>query len=91
MSLLPGNAQFTTNIPLACGGRRLWFAHDDEIEYWRDTTDMSAEKRGTALRNRLQGAAAVYRTVFARKLVEYQNGGGRLAQENLVAVLRLSK
>ena len=42
----------TTKIPPAYAGDTSWFAFEEAVEDWLDVTELDAEKRGPALRNR---------------------------------------
>ena len=56
-------------------GTTSWFAYEEAIEDWCDITELDAEKRGPALRNRLEGDAAVYRSLLDRdQFRDAQNG-----------------
>ena len=56
----------TTKIPPAYAGDTSWFAFEEAVEDWLDVTELDAEKRGPALRNRLEGAAAIYKPLLDR-------------------------
>ena len=58
--------QVTTKIPRPFAGNTTWFAYEEAIDDWVDVTELDAEKRGPALRNRLEGEAAVYKPLFDR-------------------------
>ena len=55
--------QMTTKVAPAYDGRTSFFAVEDAIDHWCDITELEAEKRGPALRNRLEGDAAQYKRV----------------------------
>lgn len=59
--------QVTTKIPPAFDGRTSWFAYEDLIDEWCDVTELDPDKRGPALRNRLDGEAATYKALFDRE------------------------
>ena len=61
-----GIQQVTTKIPPTFDGRSSWFAYEEAIDDWCDVTELDADKRGPALRNRLDGEAAVYKSLFDR-------------------------
>ena len=61
-----GIQQVTTKIPPAFDGRSSWFAYEEAIDDWCGVTELDADKRGPALRNRLDGEAAVYKSLFDR-------------------------
>ena len=52
--------QMTTKVAPAYDGRTSVFAFEDAIDDWCDITELEAERRGPALRNRLEGDAAQY-------------------------------
>ena len=56
--------QMTTKVAPAYDGRTSFFAFEDAIDYWCDITELEAEKRGPALRNRLEGDAAQYKRLL---------------------------
>ena len=49
--------QMTTKVAPAYDGRTSFFAFEDAIDDWCDITELEPEKRGPALRNRLEGDA----------------------------------
>ena len=53
--------QMTTKVAPAYDGRTSFFAFEDAIDDWCDITELEAEKRGPALRNRLEGEAQQYK------------------------------
>ena len=56
----------TTKIAPAYAGTTSWFAYEEAVEDWLDITELEGEKRGPALRNRLEGAAAIYKPLLDR-------------------------
>ena len=48
-------SQATTKMPPSFDGKTSWFAYEDAIDDWCDITELDDEKRGLALRNRLEG------------------------------------
>ena len=58
--------QVTTKVPPSYDGKTSWFSYEDAIDDWCDITELEDEKRGPALRNRLEGEAAVYKRVLDR-------------------------
>ena len=62
----PMHQVHTTKIPPAYAGTTSWFAFEEAVEDWLDVTELGAEKRGPALRNRLEGAAAIYKPLLDR-------------------------
>ena len=67
--------QMTTKIPPPYDGRTSFFAYEDAIDDWCDVTELEPEKRGPALRNRLEGEAAVYKRLLGRDLLRDPNDG----------------
>ena len=67
---LPAGALFTTKIAPAFNGRTSWFAYEELIEEFLDTTILNGDKIGPALRSRLIGDAAVYKPLFDRDLLK---------------------
>jgi len=59
----------STKVPPSFDGRSSWFAYEEGIDDWVDVTELDAEKRGPALRNRLEGEAAVYKALLDRDLL----------------------
>ena len=67
--------QVTTKVPPAYDGRSSWFAYEDAIDDWVDITELEPEKQGPALRNRLEGEAAIHKQLLDRdKLKDKVNG-----------------
>ena len=67
--------QVTTKVPPAYDGRGSWFAHEDAIDDWVDITELEPEKQGPALRNRLEGEAAIHKRLLDRdRLKDKVNG-----------------
>ena len=67
--------QVTTKVPPSCDGRSSWFAYEDAIDDWCDITELDADKRGPALRNRLEGEAAIHKRLLDRdRLKDPTNG-----------------
>ena len=64
-----------TKVPPAYDGRSSWFAYEDAIGDWVDITELEPEKQGPALRNRLEGEAAIHKRLLDRdKLKDKVNG-----------------
>ena len=57
-------------------GKTSWFAFEDAIDDWCDITELESEKWGPALRNRLEGEAAVYKRLLERDELRQSNGRG---------------
>ena len=56
--------QVTTKVPPSYDGRGSWFAYEDAIDDWCDITELDNDKRGPALRNRLEGEAAIHKRLL---------------------------
>ena len=56
--------QVTTKVPPSYDGRSSWFAYEDAIDDWCDITELDGDKRGPALRNRLEGEAAIHKRLL---------------------------
>ena len=61
--------QMTTKVAPAYDGRTSFFAFEDAIDDWCDITELEPEKRGPALRNRLEGDAQQYKRLLDRELL----------------------
>ncbi len=57
----------TTKIPTSYDGRLSWFAYEEAIDDWCGITELAAEKRAPALKNLLQGEAAIYKPLLSRE------------------------
>ena len=60
-SEVPHGALMTTKIPFAWNGTGSWFAYDELVLDWVDSTTLLDTQQGPALKNRLLGAAGVYK------------------------------
>ena len=67
--------QMTTKVAPAYGGRTTFFAFEDAIDDWCDITGLEPEKRGPALRNRLEGEASQCKRLLDRDLLRDPNYG----------------
>ena len=67
--------QVTTQVPPSYDGRSSWFAYEDAIDDWCDITEVDNEKRGPALRNRLEGEAAIHKRLLDRDRLKDPNNG----------------
>ena len=65
--------QITTNLSPAYGGRTSFFAFEDAIDDWCDITELEPEKRGPALRNRLEGEAQQHKMLLNREMLRDPN------------------
>ena len=61
--------QMTTKVAPAYDGRTSFFAFEDAIDDWCDITELEPEKRGPALRNRLEGDAQQYKRLLDREML----------------------
>ena len=68
-------SQVTTKIPLSFDGKTSWFAFEDAIDDWCDITELDEKKRGPALRNRLEGDAAIYKKILDRDALKNKDEG----------------
>ena len=67
--------QMTTKVAPAYDGRTSFFAYEDAIDDWGDITELEPEKRGPALRNRLEGDAQQYKSLLDRDMLRDPNEG----------------
>ena len=67
--------QVTTKGPPSYDGRSSWFAYEDAIDDWCDITEPDGDKRGPALRNRLEGEAAIHKRLLDRDRLKDPNNG----------------
>ena len=67
--------QMTIKVAPAYDGRTSFFTFEDAIDDWCDITELEAEKRGPALRNRLEGDAAQYKRLLDREMLRDPNEG----------------
>ena len=68
-------SQVTTKIPPSFDGKASWLAYEDAIDDWCDITELDDEKRGPALRNRLEGDAAIYKKILDRDALKSKEEG----------------
>ena len=73
--------QMTTKVAPAYDGRTSFFAFEDAIDDWCDITELEPEKRGPALRNRLEGDAQQYKRLLDRELLRDPYEGVHLFQK----------
>ena len=67
--------QVTTKVPPSYDGRSSWVAYEDAIDDWCDITELDGDKRGPALRNRLEGEAAIHKRLVDRERLKDPNNG----------------
>ena len=65
----------TTKVPPSYDGRSSWFAYEDAIDDWCDITELDNDKKGPALRNRLECEAAIYKRLLDRDRLKDPNNG----------------
>ena len=73
--------QVTTKVPPSYDGRSSWFAYEDAIDDWCDITELDGDKRGPALRNRLEGEAAIHKRLLDRERLKDPNKRSEVLQE----------
>jgi hypothetical protein len=82
----PMHQVHTTKIPPAYAGDTSWFAYEEAVEDCFDVTELAAEKRGPALRNRLEDAAAIYKPLLDKsKLKETLQQDPNAGAANILA------
>jgi len=59
--------------PPGFDGKTSWFAFEDAIHDWCDISELESDKWGPALRNRLEGEAAVYKRFLDREELKELN------------------
>ena len=67
--------QMITKVAPAYDGRTSFFAFEDALDDWCDITELEPEKRGPALRNRLEGHAERHKRLLDRDLLRDPNEG----------------
>ena len=75
-SELPAGAKMTAKIPPAWAGGEAssWFSYEESVNDWIDVCSLDPEKRGPALRARLEGAALTYKSVLDREKLKEPGG-----------------
>ena len=68
-------SQVTTKIPPWFDGKTSRFAYEDAIDDWCDITELDDEKIGPALRNRLEGDAAMHKNILDRDSLKNKEEG----------------
>eukprot|EP00435_Cladocopium_sp_Y103_P057054 s30_g19.t1 len=66
--------QMTTKVAPSYDGKTSFFAFEDALDDWCDITGLEPEKRGPALRNRLEGDAAYKRLLDRDRLRDANEG-----------------
>ena len=67
--------QVTAEIPPTFDGRASWFQYEEAIDEWCDVTKLEDVKRGPALRNQLEGQAALYKHLLDREKLKDPDTG----------------
>ena len=65
-AMFPGD----DTIPPSFNGKTLWLAFQKAIDDWCDIPELDDENRGPALRNRVEGDAAIYKGILDRDLLK---------------------
>ena len=74
----------TAKTPPLYDGRSFWFAYEEAIDDWCDITELEPEKRGPALRNRLEGEAAIYKSLLDRERLRNAEDGVNYFKRELI-------
>eukprot|EP00439_Symbiodinium_sp_Y106_P068830 s1091_g11.t1 len=74
-SLLHGSESYVTNHRHLNELHRLSALQQDAIDGWCDITELDNDKRGPALRNRLEGEAAIHKRLLDRDRLKDPNNG----------------
>eukprot|EP00439_Symbiodinium_sp_Y106_P051909 s4449_g6.t3 len=82
--------QVTTKVPPSYDGRSSWFAYEDAIDDWCDVTGLDNQKRGPALRNRLEGLTPEAAMERGNDRVRDQHAQTIPITANLVALIFVS-
>ena len=64
----------TTKIPALFVGTTTWFKYEELIDDWLDLTVLETGKRGSALKNRLIGDAAMFKGLLDREPLRAASG-----------------
>ena len=70
----------TSKIPPLFDGKSSWFHYEELIDDWIDLTTLDDTKHGPALKNRLVGETAVYKTLLDRNILKTFPQGSTAAQ-----------
>ena len=62
-------------MPPSFDEKTSWFAYENAIDDWCDITELDDEKRGPALRNRLERDAAIYKKILDRDALKNKEKG----------------
>ena len=73
--------QCTPKIPPSFDGRSSWFAYEEAVDDWVDISTLDAEKQGPSLKNRLEGDAAIYKSLLDRDRLRDPDHGVRPAAD----------
>ncbi len=69
-----GSTGLTTKVPPMFDGRTSWFQYEELIDDWLDLTTLGPDKHGPALKNRLMGETAVYKSLIDRDVLKTKEG-----------------
>ena len=64
----------TPKIPPGYDGRTSWMAFEEMVLDWEDITVLDREKRGPALKGRLNGEAAIFKPMLEREKLKRADG-----------------
>ena len=71
---MSSHQQVTTKIPPSYNGSGLWFTYEEQVGEWEDLTELAVEKRGPALKSRLEGTASIYKNFLDRETLKSEQG-----------------
>ena len=75
--------QCTPKIPPSFDGRSSWFAYEEAVDDWVDISTLDAEKQGPSLKNRLEGDAAIYKSLLDRDRLRDPDHGVRYFKDTI--------
>ena len=75
--------QCTPKIPPSFDGRSSWFAYEEAVDDWVDISTLDAEKQGPSLKNRLEGDAAIYKSLLERDRLRDPDHGVRYFKDTI--------
>ena len=64
----------STKVPPLFDGKTSWFQYEELVDDWVDLTTLQDDKHGPALKNRLVGEAAVYKSLLDRDILKTNLG-----------------
>ena len=74
MAPAPTSQSVTTKIPPSYNGGTIWFAYEEQVLEWEDLTELAVERRGPALKSRLEGPAAIVKPFLDRDQLKQPDG-----------------